>query len=232
MAGRCPECGELVAASLGPDVRPGPPWEHRRTMGRAAAWWRCLIDAVWRPKRFGHQLRTTGRVADHRLFFGLHLPLVFLIGWAAMAGTVLAAIRWIPKTYSWHYPEVNEVVWEIGPVVGTLTMLGVLGLVLTVAGLVGLIYRAAQGRNLLNPALQTACYQVGYLLIWLLVSVALSSTLYWQAETGQLDVMEEAWGIDEDMIILLVLGIPNLVLLLGYFLRVYRGTAGARYANR
>ena len=50
---RCPECGEPVAASLGPDVRPGSPWRHRRTRGRWEAWKRCAAGAVGLGPRRG-----------------------------------------------------------------------------------------------------------------------------------------------------------------------------------
>ncbi|RME39923.1 MAG: hypothetical protein D6788_04465, partial [Planctomycetota bacterium] len=79
----CPECGRSVADSVGPNAPPGAPWEQRRRLGRWVAWLQTARDAVRDPADFGSRLRITPQGADHVGFLWLHMPIVFLAGWAA-----------------------------------------------------------------------------------------------------------------------------------------------------
>ncbi len=62
--GRCPECGRPVAESLGPDTRPGTPWERRRSLPRLAAIASQLRQIVRSPRALFFQTPTHRGQAD------------------------------------------------------------------------------------------------------------------------------------------------------------------------
>ena len=143
MESRCPECGEPVAASLGPDARPGTPWQHRE-LDRLTAWRRSWGEAVRDPVRFGRMLRLTTPGVDHRRFLAIHLPLVFLIGAASPSMTFWAV--------EGHSPIPNEIEFILigGPIFGTACTIGALALSLKAATLTSLLYYRQDRRNLIG----------------------------------------------------------------------------------
>ncbi len=238
--GRCPECGEPVRRSEGPDVRPGAPWQHRRRLGRLRAWWRCTADANFRPERFGRQIASSADPVHHRRFLLCHILVLFVLGTVGMA-------VW-PSIGVGGYVSMKDVlslVWGAEPdwlsasAAGYLVALGGVAGALAAAWCAALRHRsAAHGRNLLGLAMQTASYLTGCLVFWVAASAlwgALVLMLPWLLKT--------VWQSPLSIPIIYSRVLPKNSLLLTwlsvhlffgvrYLLLVVRGTAGARFANR
>ncbi|NLX12098.1 MAG: hypothetical protein GXY44_00380 [Phycisphaerales bacterium] len=184
MDSRCPECGEPVLNSLAPDVRPGTPWEHRREVGFLKAWWRCSVDAVFRPQTIGRQIRLITPGTAHRWFFASYLPIFFLIGYAMLLGMV--------QGHNWATGDNEEIhsaelLLFAGPAFGYINGVCVVAILLLAAGLVGIYYRISETRNLLSGTIQAACYLSGYIVFWSIINAVAASaamTLWWMLSLG------------------------------------------------
>ena len=238
--GRCPECGEPVSASLEPEARPGAPWERRSQVGWWRAWWRCAIDPIVRPTRFGLQLRASGATTAYRSFLAMHLVGVGLVGgglalWWQRAGPVGSAaggrvIRLGIDSFQPHglYFEMGA---GAGLLIGCFLSGGVLAATLLVAGLVALFYRERAGRNLIPVSMQAASYLSVFLLFWTafafgLDAAIIAASLHWIGEphvaalAGYAPHLLGAWAL------------PNFICLVVYVWLAARITSAARYANR
>ncbi len=227
MESRCPECAELVVASLGPEARPGPIRSHRHEVGGLWAWISCLFDPIFRPTQFGRQCRITTAGTYHRLFFVLPFPAIFLIA----AGSVLLGYYVSNEGQNpfVHEPEVGFIV---APVCGYVCCMGTLGVSLLAATLIGLFRSISEKRNLLPGSMQITSYLIGYLVLW----AAVGATVV---------VRISSWIVESDIRPNdPILGFPAIVALpwlwillnvglgIWYLVLVSRGTAGTRYANK
>jgi len=224
---RCPECGQWVTASLGDDVRAGSPWDRRHEVGLWRAWWRCCVDAVFRGRHLGRQLRINPPSHAGRGFLLMHLVPIFLIG-----GIGIALCIMISEGTDVLTEENGVIVWGVAPVVGYFSSLTALVLALLSASLVGMIYTVQRQRNLLPAAMQVASYLGGYLVAWACFASVCSVIVI---ALDEADVLR-AWGkvlhIDGELLGFFGWFLPNLLWVGVYLLLVWRGTAGAQYANR
>lgn len=224
MEGRCPECGEPVARSLGPDARPGTPWDRRRELGRWRAWWQSVVGSVVRPRSFGAQIRRSAPEMSHRRFLALHLPVFFLMGAVAVVSCHVAATGRNP------YSSDPYVVSFVGPLVGCVTAAFVIVCALGSAWFVALCYRARGDASLLSGAMQMASYLSGYVVFWALfetmICVHVFALARWFLLAGQ------RYRVDSGMLMFLACLLPSLLWLVGYVVLVRRGAAGVRFANR
>lgn len=225
MESRCPECGEAVVASLGPQARPGPPWQNR-TIGYVAAWHRTWRAAVFSPAAFGRTLRVTEPGTDHRRFFLLHLPFVFALG-ACVPPAFFFAIE-----HKSPLQENAEIVFFVAPVAGLLCVAGATAATLATAGQMGLYFQWREKRNLLPAAIQVTCYLITYQLAWEFyggVTGILAITL------GRNDDFR-AWArdnrLDPEMLVFIAWFVLNLAWGLIYRTLVHRAVAATRYANK
>ncbi len=238
MDSRCPECGEPVLHSLGSDVRPGTPWERRRDVGFLKAWWRCSVDAIFRPQTIGRQIRLITPGAAHRWFFVSYLPLFFIIGYAFIFGMVIG-MYWATGN--------NEEILNAegfllaGPAFGCINGISVLAILLLAAGLVGVYYRIFEKRNLLSGTIQAACYLNAYIVFWSIINAIATitaTTLSWWLwrpyQTRGLSTMPVSTAPRPDYDFLLFLGWLGVYLIcFGVYLwLIARITAAARYANK
>lgn len=225
---RCPECGEAVARSLGPDARAGTIWQRRHEVGRRAAWRQCCLNVVSHSKQFGRQLKLVSPGDDHRKFLALHLPAVFFLSAAGCSGFLsLVAVT----TGAVLLTRCPEYIFSAAPIAGCLSAIGVVVLANAAALLAGVWYRVRGKRNLMAGSIQVACYLGGYLTLYatilplsaMVVCTLKDYGLYRSpAQFLRTDAMTLAW---------LSWLIPNVFFLLAYFVLVVRGTAGTRYAN-
>ena len=185
--GLCPECGGQVAISLGPGVRPGSPWQQRRTLGLARAWWHCLSGAVWHSARFGRQLRVRLAGTDHRWYLALHLPIVFIVAWAGLLGFYAADSGKSPFAD-------RQFAWQVVPVAAALTSVVVLTVALAAAAVRGVVYRLKAGRNLMAASMQAACYLGGYFVGWVCLASLWGMALV--IDKSALDALGQELGID------------------------------------
>ena len=224
MESRCPECGERVVLSLGPDVRPGALWERRREVGRWRAWWRCSVDPMVRPRWFGGQLRAGSRETGHRGFLAMHLVPIFFI---AAVGIIMC---YVVDTGQNPLEHDAEVLWIVGTLVGYFTSACLFFTALLAAGLIGVGYAVSQKRNLMGAAAQAASYLGGYLMLWALLSATMAVGAF--ALEDWFDELEDVFFIDDEILAFFFWLLPNLACLLLYVLLVWRATTAARYANR
>lgn len=223
---RCPECGEPVAASLGPDARRGTVWQRRRKRHRFTAWWSCAIQAIRRPRRLGRECPIISTTTDHRWFLAGVLPIVFLIGAFVAPGAI--------------YAESGSTPFGNGPDGPAITMPGMaylavwvfLGITLLAACGVGLSISVREKRNLLAGAMQITSYLSGYMTIWFVFAAATGITMLTLKRAEMLHPFAEALRLNRNVVYFLVWFVPNAAWGVYYFVLVYRGTMATRYANR
>ncbi|MBN1490401.1 MAG: hypothetical protein JXA69_10835 [Phycisphaerae bacterium] len=226
MDARCPECGEPVERSLGPDARPGPAWQRTGGLARVAALWRCSVDAIRRPSAFGRQIQLSAGATSHRWLVAILAPLVFIV---TMIGVIACFLL---DQHAAFIDEriITQVMLFTAPIMGYFGALALLGVMLATAWLVALYYRLSDQRNLLHAATQIAAYLGGYVVLWALIS----------GLAGAAGFAFDDWfrrralvlGIDRELLTLVAWFLPNLTCLTGYVYLVRRGTGAARYANR
>ncbi len=234
MDGRCPECGEPVAASLGPDVRTGTLWQQRRQVGRWRAWRRCCVDAVLRPRWFGRQLQVRSSRTDHRGFLVMHLPAAFVIGSVGGFGGIIAVFV-VPKGFGLVTHDRWFALVGLTLLIGWLLAASALLIALIAAGLVGIwsgLRDARNRRNLMNGSMQAASYLSGFLVLWALFALLNAAAALALEVHGWFRAVEAHVHIDDDVLLLLSWLVPNLTCLAIYLVLVARITAGARYANK
>ncbi len=225
--GRCPECGEPVVVSLGPEARLGAPWA-RREGGRLRAWWRTTCMAISNPFALGRMLRMRDPGTAHRVFLFMHLPVVFLVGAAALPALALAMRNVAPETGSG--PPTPELLL-VALVPGVLCTVGTLVLVLATASLRGLVHRVQDKRNLLPGAIQHCCYLAGYFVCWEVfggatgIGAILLGLQEWFRDWFERYLPPEFAAFE-------LWTISNLIWLLVYLRIARTGIAATRYANR
>jgi hypothetical protein len=224
--GRCPECGEPVALSLGPTARAGTPWHRRREIGRLTAWWLCTLKWLCRPKELGRQIRVVSPDIDHRGFLVMHLPVIFIFAWMGILSLYVVEAGRSPFFHD------TDFLFFACPVLAVVVALAALGLSMLAAGMIGLGFLLDCKRNLLSGAMQVVSYLSGCLTLWIAFAFASGAGAFAFAEAGNFYTLERATGINEWDLALLAWLLPNIACLVGYFGLVVRGTAGTRFANR
>lgn len=223
---RCPECGATVVSSLGPEVRAGVPWEFRSSTGRMTAWRRTTAEALRRPSAFGRRLRVSTANRDHRRFFFVHLPAIFILGGAGLLGNIAAMAgvddirRDLPMSIL------------ISCIFGCACILGTIVVTVVVAATVGLWYGPRHGRNLLPASMQAACYLAPYLVLWEIFgaasacgAIALGNDIWYHG-------LQELSGIPREILAVWTWLLPNATCGLLFMRSVSRITYTARFANR
>jgi len=220
MDGRCPECGQAVALSLGPQVRPGAPWLQRRSLGWWTAWRRTGELAMYAAPRLGRLLRVHEPRTDHRRYPVLVLAVVFLLGWLTIP---LAHAAGIGKNAFQHEPAL---VWITGSVFGWCALTVALAILAGSGTVVGLYARWRTGRNLLPVAMQAACYASPWLVVWASIFlVGIMCAFAVEPSLGR-------GGPTPPELLPLALAASHLVCDLIYLRLIGRATFAARYANR
>ena len=224
---RCPECGEPVMASLGPNARPGTVWRRRHEVGRIRAWGHCFVGAMHSPTALGRQLQLVLPGHDHRRFLALNLLLIFAIGALGLAaGTVVD----VGADVLLQDPAEASI---ISTIFGIMCVFGAVGVTFVGALVVGWSASIHCRRNLFGGSMQVASYLSGYLVIWALMGAALTmgvialvEQLYW------LEAVEQLTGLYPSSVAVALWTLPNLACSVIYLVLVGRGTAATRYANR
>ncbi len=228
MESRCPECGEPVTASLGPDARPGTPWELRRGHSMRA-WWRTARLALFQPVVFGRMLRLSSPGTAHRRFLLLHMPLVFLIG-AASALTLYYVVGIIEGKNILQ--EEIELVLVGAPVFGTLCMIGTLILSLASTGRYGVVFQIRDKRNLLTGAVQVVSYQVVYLIAWQIFGAMTAIGAVALGNSGWFKDLSISRRMGHEPLAFFLWFVPNLACGLAYWALVKRAVGATKYANK
>lgn len=226
----CPECGVPVRESLGPNVRPGTPWERRAEFGIWAGWWRSAVGAALRPREFGRHLRARSRTLHFASFLASNLALLLLCAWGGWFACAAAM--------TWHgRPLVDylDLFTSTGFLASITTMIA-LGLACVVAVATGLGYRLRDGSNLLPATIQAAAYLAPLLVLWTVFSgaTALAVILLGSAfeDLATILGLRQYGFFATQLLQFAVWLVVNLLFLAAYVRWVVCVTAGARYANR
>jgi len=225
MDSRCPECGEPVAASLGPDARPGTPWQ-RPGNGLLSAWWPTFRMAVRQPTVLGRMLQLQSPGTAHRRFLLLPMPIIFLVGAASPPALYFTIEGHSP------FPGDAHLVLVGSPVFGTLCVVGTLIVSLGTASRRGIWHVIRDKRNLLSGAVQVVSYLVPFLVLWQIfgaatgiAAIVLSTAPGFQAMCASTWVPAEMWAF-------FLWSLPNLILGIVYWRLARTAIAATRYANR
>ncbi len=226
MESRCPECGDAVLKSLGPDARPGSPWQDRAMIGIVSAWCKTAFVAIQTPDELGHQLRTADPGIDHRRFMALHLPIVFGVGFLTLF--VFALLLAPDDMFRDELPMFLMVMTMFGMAcVGGMVVFSLLA-----AATIGSFESYRYKRNLLPAAMQIASYLATYLTIWAVFGGATSVGVNWAKEAYVFRGLEDLTGVYHETLFVATWLVPNVACCIWFFLLLYRGTIGAAYANR
>lgn len=226
MESRCPECGEAVLKSLGPDARPGTAWQNRPTIGTDSEWGVTATMAFENPNELGHQIRTIKPGIDHRRFLALHLPIVFGVGFLSFFAFALLSA---PGAFLMDQLPIFLLVMTIFGMacVGGMVVFTLLA-VLTIGTFESYRYK----RNLLPAAMQIASYLATYLTIWSIFGGALGLGVFWAEDAYFFRGLQDLTGVYHETLVVATWLVPNVACCLWFFLLMYRGTIGAAYANR
>lgn len=224
MESRCPECGEPVAASLGPDARPGTPWQ-RREVGRFRAWRHSWAQAIRDPVRLGRTLQLHSPGVDHRRFLAMHLPFVFLIGVISPA-----MMFWAVEGHS-PIPDQIEVILIGGPIFGTACTVGMMAVSLLSAAAAAILYHFRDRRNLLAGAVQVVSYLVVYLVAWQVFGAVTGICAVSMGQADWFRGLTLASRIGPEGFATTLWFIPNLACGIVYWTLVRRAVSGTRFAS-
>ncbi|MBI4579122.1 MAG: hypothetical protein HY718_05425 [Planctomycetes bacterium] len=228
MAGVCTECGEPVAASIGPRARRGIRWEHRSGGGRPRSWWRCAWHPIRRPEEFGRRLRVYSPPEGHRRFLLINIVI------AGVTGT-LGALLWLVglgMSGRYYMHALEDALWLTAPVSGFLTGTAVLAITLLFSGLLGLAFGWGQRRNVMPAAVRAASYLSGYLVLWLGINTPGAFVYGVSSDVGVFDTLGHWLRMDDDAVALTTWCLLNVPFLFGYLRLLQRALQGARYATR
>lgn len=226
--GACPECGEPVLASIGPEARPGASWEHREGAGWFDAWYATTSAAIRRPSAFGRALQVFSPSHAHRRFLLLAMPPAVLLG-------VLGAMFWClgylftGKTYS---SMLEDFLFLTLPLGGLLGGLAPLVIALAAAGLVGLVLSFQSGRNALPAGMRGAAYLSGLVLLGLAVNIPMAWLFGISSDLPWFDTAAAFLQIDDEAVAVIIWLAVDLAWLGFYGRSLLKIVRSARYADR
>ena len=213
---RCPECGERVAESIGPESRPGIPWEHGAELGRWRAAWRTFAWAARDPFTFGRRMRLTSDDAHHRGFL-----LAVLVATAVAFPLLFEPTAvFVEKHIDW-----GEVLPMTIPFAAGAAGVG-LGVVVLGGSLFGAIVSWLWKQRLIMAAVRAACYASPMVLVaavlFCLELLSLRAFAY---------PLKAAFGLYFRLVAAALVFGQLVVLTLWFCLMNYRIVSGARYAR-
>ncbi|MCC7294001.1 MAG: hypothetical protein IT449_18220 [Phycisphaerales bacterium] len=229
MESRCPECGAPVLASLGEDVRPGSPWEHRTELGRCRAWATSCLMAILHPGKLGRLIRATVRPTGLLPFLTVHAAVILPVA----ALSVFCTIAWqAPGNVSEdELVTIATVGVCFGLFCGALSVLASTFM----AHVVGVILGMSLKRNLMPAAMQMGVYLMGYVVLWATAGAAWTSlTIAMLTKEAFRDFARSLGdaGSYGELYALIFWATPNVAAFVLYVSLLVRGTSAARYANR
>ncbi len=226
MESRCPECGETIVKSLGPDVRRGVAWEQQGKSTRWSAWKECFVEPILRSKEFGRKLQVTQSVTVHRNYLFRNLPIIFAIGMLSMLSGFV-----IDQGINGLWIEMPEFFF-VTAMFGFACVIGSVVVTLFGGWLIGWAHSVKHKRNLMPVAIQASCYLSGFLILWAIFGAMNALFVYLGYEFRIFHNIRDVTGMYVDTIAQLSWFVPNVTFGVYYLLLIARTTSGAWYANR
>lgn len=223
---RCPECGEYVIDSLGPEARAGTLWEKQYQSKMWKAWSQSFLSPIRSSQPFGRQIQVTPFSTAHRTYFAMHLPMIFFIG---VVSVFFFAIGQLGISIFYNSPSIAFMmmcIFGIGCVIGTIIV------TLFAGWLIGWAQSLRHKRNLMPISMQAACYLTGYLMMWAIFSALNLLFIFILQEMHVIREINYMTGMYRETIKILMFFVPNTICGVYYLLLVARVTSGAWYANR
>ncbi|MCH7872500.1 MAG: hypothetical protein IID33_12440, partial [Planctomycetes bacterium] len=208
------------------DARPGPIWQKRHAVGRVSSWFRCAVDPILRPTEFGMQCRLGNQSVDHRRFFLLHLPPIFLT-----ASFALLCMLVLMEGLTGFRENMGFIV-PASLFIGYICCIGTLGVTLAGSTLVGLFHSFREKRNLLPGAMQIASYLGGFLMLWAMFGALLILAVTALQEAEAFESLQDRWAINPITAMQFLVIAPNAAVGIWYLILLSRGTVATRYANK
>lgn len=224
-AGRCPECGRPVSASLGPDARPPTRWEERPGPFNFPVIAGQLLTLVRRPRKLFFSMPTlTGQPAAQR----------WLMGSMIIVGMLAALI--VPAIYLAVDAEWNAVAIPLSAAMGLAW--AVFGMMMVGIETLGIatfsrMRKQPPGGVYLAAAAKVTCYASILMIVWVVLGgVQLVTLIYWmQSEHNLVKVFHlSIRGLQ--MVLAGSLSVAHIGGLLWFELTVYRGVRAIQFANR
>ena len=225
MTQACPECGQAVSDSLGPDVRLGCASDRHLRRG----WLHTSYQALLQPRRLGQALQVMTLTPRHSRALAINMTLLGLVGPLAVL-PFIAMESWDFANDGWAvFGRLLEYVIIGGGVLGFyLLSLGLIG-VLASSSLIGSILSHMARRNILPLATQAASYASVWLALWAMVMAIAAIVLILFASFYFRHQSTPSWFMTLSIITSIVLPLVGVAVWLGL---VWRITWAGRYANR
>ncbi len=226
----CPECGIPAADSLGPDARPGTPIDLATKANRLSAWWKCGIEAIRRPRRFGQLIQVNQPSRRYRWC----LAVLLLLGILAAAPTYVASLRiQFMNVDEDLYFFLGKELFTVGmPAVSVSSAVCMVGAVLVAAAIVGWVMSWRIGRNLLPAAMQMQAHLCLFMIFWIPVGCAWTVLTFFLEATDVFRGLAQTLFIDWDLLELLFWLVPVAAWLFLNGLLLWKGVSATRYANK
>lgn len=228
---RCPECGVPAIDSLGPEARPGTPIDRTSSRGWLSAWWKCGIEALRRPSRFGRLIQVNQQSRRYRW----SLAPLLLVG-APLAAIAFVAVWWFQVKAFTELDSFWELETEIftvaAPVMGISSAVGMAGVALLIAAVVGGILSWKNGRNLLPAAMQMQAHLGLFILLWTLFGCAWTIVTFVVDDRNVFRFWGKAFQIDDDPLRFLFWVVPVAPWLFLNVILLWKGVSAARHANK
>jgi len=222
-AGQCPECGRLIADSLGAHSRPPTAWEVRPSIFN----WRVILRQAWaiirRPRSLFFSMPTlSGQPAAQR-WLVLSMAMIFALGMLI-----------VPALFKTLDADWNSVAWSGSLAMGLTWMLfGLMMVGIETAG-IATFSRMRGHKVYLSTASKVTSYASVLMFLWVILGgVQLVVFAYLNAQPGGMRKMFHLNSIREEQIVLAIsLAVAHIGGLIWYELVVYRGIRAIQFANK
>ncbi len=192
--------------------------------------WRAFFDtaisAIRNPKALGRQLSLTRDATAYRSFIALNLVFTLILVAVGLSLYFLAVEGWRLFNRRTLQDYVSIIVFSSLAITAGLFIFSQLSAIIS-----GISYRIRAKRNVLAGAQQAASYLSSYLLCWVIVAALSGAVMASVTESYWLKPMLGKYWANYDLIATIIWTVPNVILLIYYFVLVSRATAATRYAN-
>jgi hypothetical protein len=222
-AGRCPECGRLIADSIGPHNRPPTPWERHPRFRNLRLVASQAIAVIHHPRAFFFSMPTlTGQPAAHRWLLASALVLF-------LTALPIVPVLYITFDAEWNFAIIpSSLAMALTWVVFGLMMVGI-----ETAG-IATFSRLRGQRTYLATSAKITAYSAFLMIPWVILGGA-QLIAYTYLASQHPNGVQRLFNVGmrgEQIALAVSLAIAHIGGLLWYELTVYRGIRAIEYANK